>query len=150
MTVSQADLLKKITFLKDTCAEKGLKLTHQRLEIFRELASATDHPSAETLYARLKKNLPTLSLDTVYRTLATFEEHGLAAKVQTIESQARYEAEIDEHHHAICRECGQITDFVWHDLDKIHMPAEIADWGRIDAQQITLHGVCGKCAGKKK
>ncbi len=149
MAISKSILQKKLASLKDKCQEKGLKLTHQRMEIFRELASATDHPSAETLYARLNTKLPTLSLDTIYRTLATFEEHGLAARVDTVESQARYEAELDQHHHAICSECGQITDFNWGALDKMQMPAEIAGWGRIDNQQVTLHGVCGKCELKK-
>lgn len=149
MANSKSILQKKLARLKERCQEKGLNLTHQRMEIFRELASAADHPSAETLYARLKKTLPTLSLDTVYRTLATFEEHGLATRVQTFESQARYEAEMEHHHHAICSECGKITDFHWGALDKIKVPSEITGWGRIDNQQITLHGVCGKCELKK-
>lgn len=138
-------LQKKLEHFEAACHEAGLKATHQRLEIFRELASASDHPTAEILYKRLQKNIPTLSLDTVYRTLGTFEEHGLISRVQTTESHARFEVEMEQHHHAICKQCGGITDFQWSDLDNIQMPSEIAGWGRIDKQQITLHGVCGKC-----
>ena len=93
--------------------------------------------------------MPTLSLDTVYRTLSTFEEHGLVSRVQTTESHARFEAEMEQHHHAICSECGEITDFQWSALGKIQLPSKIASWGRIDNQQITLHGVCEKCELKK-
>lgn len=141
-------LQEKLTHFKNACRKADLKLTHQRLEIFQELASAADHPSAETLYARMQKSLPTLSLDTVYRTLATFEEYGLVSRVQTVESHARFEAEMEPHHHAICRQCGEITDFQWNIVATRKLPEQIADWGRIDTRQLTLHGTCAKCARK--
>jgi len=137
----------KLAYFKNACREADLKLTHQRLEIFRELAEATDHPTAETLYKRLKKTLPTLSFDTVYRTLATFEEHNLVFRVQTTESHARFEAE-GGHHHAICSRCRKITDFEWHDFEKSQLPEQIAQWGSITDRQITLHGTCLQCARK--
>jgi len=136
----------KLRDFEQACRDAGLKLTHQRLEIFRELATSEDHPSAETLHIRLQKRLATLSLDTVYRTLATFEKHRLITKVETVESQARFEVELEKHHHAICRQCGAITDFVWHSFDEAKMPEAIIGWGRIDKKNITLHGICGKCA----
>ena len=86
-------------------------MTYQRLDIFRELVAGSDHPTAETLYKRLLKNMPTLSLDTVYRTLTTFEEHDLISRVQTTESHARFEAVMEPHHNAICSICHGITDF---------------------------------------
>lgn len=150
MDNNKLTLQKKLEHFEAACREAGLKVTHQRLVIFRELASACDHPTAEILYKRLQKNMPTLSLDTVYRTLSTFEEHDLISRVQTTESHARFETEMEQHHHAICKECGTITDFHWSDLEKIQLPSKIASWGRIDNQQITLHGVCEKCELKKK
>lgn len=144
--LKRENLEKKILGFEQACRSAGLKLTHQRLEIFRELAMADDHPSAESLHKRLKKRLTFLSLDTVYRTLATFEQHHLITKVETVESQARFEAEMDRHHHAICRQCGAITDFNWHTFDDADLPATIEGWGRIDKKNITLHGVCLKCA----
>ena len=90
--------------------------------------------------------MPTLSLDTVYRTLTTFEEHDLISRVQTTESHARFEADINEHHHAICSKCHQITDFHWNICDTNELPKEIADWGQIKGKQITLRGTCAQCA----
>lgn len=141
-----ANIEKKLRNFEQACRDAGLKLTHQRLEIFRELATAEDHPSAETLHKRLQKRLATLSLDTVYRTLATFEKNRLITKVETVESQARYEADMDRHHHAICRQCGVITDFNWRFFDEVPVPQEISGWGRVDKKNITLHGICEKCA----
>lgn len=131
----------------DACRDADLKLTHQRLEIFHELAKATDHPTAETLYKRLTEKLPTLSLDTVYRTLATFAEHNLVYRVQTTERHARFEAE-GGHHHAICLRCGAITDFEWMDFEKSPLPDPIAKWGSISGKQVTLRGICAQCARK--
>jgi len=142
----QEMLEKKMAEFEPACRNAGLKLTHQRLEIFRELAQALDHPSAETLHNRLRRRLPTLSLDTVYRTLAIFEKHRLINKVETVESQGRYEADIGRHHHAICRLCGAITDFSWSFFDEAQLPEVVKGWGRVDRKSITLHGLCRKCA----
>ena len=145
MSSDKSILQKKLENFETACREAGLKVTHQRLEIFRELASATDHPTAETLYKRLQKSMPTLSLDTIYRTLATFEEHGMISRVQTSESHARFEAEMEEHHHALCTQCHKITDFQWDVCDTTKLPDTIAGWGQIQDKQITLKGVCSDC-----
>lgn len=136
----------KLVQLENVCRQAGLKLTHQRLEIFRELAMADDHPSAETIHNRLQQKLPTLSVDTVYRTLATFEKHEIITRVQTRESQARFEATMEKHHHVICKKCGTITDFTWQSFDNNQVPEEISEWGRIDGKSATLRGICKSCA----
>ncbi|HBI15761.1 MAG TPA: transcriptional repressor [Desulfobulbaceae bacterium] len=130
---------------EQACREKGFKMTQQRLEIFRELAAASDHPAAETIHRRLLPKLPTLSLDTVYRTLSTFEHHGLITKVDTTESQARFEAAGEEHHHLICRKCGRITDFYWQRFDETALPPDIDRWGRVSKKNVTLYGICKEC-----
>lgn len=148
MNEFHSTLQEKLALFAQACRDANLKLTHQRLEIYRELASAADHPTAEMLYKRLRKTLPTISLDTVYRTLATFEEYNLVTRVQTVESHTRYEAEMAPHHHAICTRCGMITDFQWVSFDTLQLPEGISDWGRIEEKKITFRGVCDKCAGK--
>lgn len=145
MDTKKTTFQEKLVKFMDACRALDLKLTHQRLEIFRELASSKDHPTAEILYKRLKKNMPSLSLDTVYRTLATLEEHALISRVQTTESHARFEAE-EGHHHAICSQCGEITDFAWKDFENSQLPAQIAQWGKVRNKQVTLHGTCAQCA----
>ena len=82
MEASRPGLEQRLRDLEKICRDHGLKLTHQRMEIFRELASSSEHPSAEKIYKRLLSKFPTLSLDTVYRTLITFEKIGLIARVQ--------------------------------------------------------------------
>lgn len=135
---------------ENACRKAGLRLTHQRLEIYRELAMATDHPSTELLHKRLVKRIPTISLDTVYRTLATFAQHELINKVETVESQARFEMRDQHHHHLICRQCHEIMDFQWKDVDGASLPEEINSWGRIDRKSVVVYGVCKACLLKKK
>lgn len=141
----QQSLKQQLSAFEDACRKEGLRLTPQRLEIFRELAFAVDHPSAETLHLRLVQGMPTLSLDTVYRTLATFASHGLINKVETVESQARFEVAQLLHHHLICRKCKQIIDFQWQFIDQASLPEEVHAWGRIERKNVVAYGTCQKC-----
>jgi Fur family peroxide stress response transcriptional regulator len=135
----------RLRTFEDVCRKEGLKITHQRLEIFKELLNSNDHPTVEKLYHRLQPKLPTISLDTVYRTLTTLELHGFVARVETGESQARFEGKMEEHHHAICKKCGKITDFFWKFPAEAVIPDEILKWGKISKKSITLHGLCRQC-----
>ena len=135
----------KLSTFAVACREKGLRLTPQRLEIFKELVQATDHPTAETLHQRLILGMPTLSIDTVYRTLGTFANLGLVTKVETSESQAHFEASQVPHHHLICRKCKDIIDFQWQSIDTATLPEEVFSWGRIERKSIVIYGICHKC-----
>jgi Fur family peroxide stress response transcriptional regulator len=135
----------RLRYFEKVCRKEGLKITHQRLEIFKELLNSHDHPTVEKLYHRLQSKLPTISLDTVYRTLTTLEQHDLISRVQTLESQVRFESRIDEHHHAICNKCGKITDFYWKFPEEASFPDEILNWGQIVRKSLTLHGLCEQC-----
>jgi Fur family transcriptional regulator, peroxide stress response regulator len=128
-----------------TCRAAGLKVTQQRIEICSELARSKDHPSAELLHRRLRKRLPSISLDTVYRTLETFLEHGLIQKVETTESLARYEVAHLRHHHVICRRCRGIVDFLWPAIDESRLPKDVTGWGRVESRNVVVYGICKAC-----
>ena len=140
-----AILPQQLAMFQEICREKGLRLTPQRLEIFQELARSDDHPSAEKLHQRLVERMPTLSLDTVYRTLGTLAEHGLINKVETVESQAHYEVVHHAHHHLICENCGRIIDFEWPQLDRSELPAEAKEQGRFERKSVVAYGICRAC-----
>lgn len=132
------------------CKSAGLKVTQQRLEVYRELLEATDHPSAETLYRRLEERLPTLSLDTVYRTLATFEKLHLVHRIETTAAQARYEALTSRHHHFLCDGCGKVIDVFWRDFDAIRLPTTAEGIGAIDRTSVVMHGICTACLDQRQ
>ena len=138
-------LAEQLSDFETACRDSGLKVTQQRLEIFRELLTANDHPTADMLHQRIRDRLPTVSLDTVYRTLATLAECGLINRVDTSESLARFEAGLERHHHLICRKCGEIKDFVWPLIDKASFPEEVSTWGEIKDRNLVAYGICRKC-----
>jgi len=105
------------------CRAKGLKATHQRMEIFRELASSKEHPDAEAVYTNVRKRVPAISLNTVYRTVTTLEKHGLIHRAGTLSGSTRLDADIEPHHHFICTVCGAIMDFRSHSLNNLQIPS---------------------------
>lgn len=143
--ISQEELEQIMGTFTVACRTAGLKVTHQRTEIYRQLVATPDHPSAETLHKRLLPTLPTISLDTVYRTLTTLEQHGLVSRIQTAESQARFEAVFTPHHHLICSRCKQVYDFIWPEVDAVTMPDDVAQWGQINSKTIVMYGICNSC-----
>lgn len=137
--------LEKIKKLQEICKSMGIKLTHQRLEIFQVLASAVDHPSAEEVYEQIKPKMPTISFDTVYRTLALFERHSLIAKVHYLSDRTRYDSNMRPHCHLVCTKCKRIQDFYWPDLEKMQPPEETRGWGTIENRYLELRGICRDC-----
>ena len=97
----------------------GLRMSHQRLITYRELAGRCDHPDVESIYQAVKPRIPKISLFTVYRTLNVFESVGLARRVATWKGHARYDANAAAHAHFLCETCGRITDVETGDLGSL-------------------------------
>lgn len=144
------EVSQKLAEFEGICRQKGLKLTHQRLEIYRELLHFANHPTAETIYNRVRRHIPTISLDTVYRTLALLEEAGMIVRIQSPESHARFETDSAPHHHLLCKKCQQITDFTWHAFDTMPPPPALQTWGEISRKNIVVEGVCNDCLHQGK
>ena len=123
---------------------KKVPLTHQRLAVYEELSGRRDHPSAESLYETLRKAYPSLSLATVYKTLQTLHEMGMVSRVDSPTAQARYDAIVETHHHAVCTGCGRIEDLFDARLDEL--PAPKAKGFVPSGHSVHFHGLCAKCA----
>lgn len=129
----------------EACREKGVKLTHQRIEIYRELASTEEHPDAITLHGRIRKHIPTISLDTVYRNLGLLEEHGLIAIVGMSHERLRFDANLDPHHHFSCLKCGMMRDFYSRQTLRPTWPEESRAFGEPVSLHLEVRGICTKC-----
>jgi len=150
MAVSKAEIERRMKRFAETCRAAGLKTTHQRMEVFRELAGTENHPDAETIYLHVSRRVPAISRDTVYRTLATLEGQGLVHKAEIVSGRARYDANTDHHHHFICTECGRVHDFYSPALDALPIPRSVSALGRVDSAQVQLRGVCTNCAKNRR
>jgi Fur family peroxide stress response transcriptional regulator len=153
VTLDKPEIQRRITAFKDACQQAGVKLTHQRVEIFREVARSEEHPDAETIFARVRRRIPTLSLDTVYRTLATLEKLQVLAKICLTCGPVRFDANSVPHHHFVCTQCGMIRDFSSSELENLQVPPEIHSWGDVRSIHVEVRAVCTKCgkrAGPRK
>jgi Fur family peroxide stress response transcriptional regulator len=148
VTVHVHEVAPRVEQLSRGLREAGLRLTHQRLEIVRIIAADETHPDVETVYRAVRERVPTISLDTVYRTLATLIERGLITRALFTPGPARYDANPARHHHFVCTRCGLVRDVEDRDLDAIQATAEVTRIGRPDAVTVQFRGVCADCEKK--
>lgn len=130
--------------------DAGVKLTHQRTEIFREVAKTGDHPDAETVLRRVRRRIPTVSLDTVYRSLWMFTDLGLVKTLGPSRERTRFDANLGRHHHFVCVECGLTRDFASDAFDGLKPPASVEELGRVGEMHVEVRGVCHECSMNKK
>ena len=131
------------------CRRHGLAATHQRQVIFRELAGSRLHPDAATIYRGVKQQLPSISLDTVYRTLRTFTDKGMAAVVTTVNDAVRYDADVSCHSHFVCRECGCVLDVEWLEEAGLRSRDTVAALGQVESVRVEYRGICKECRNKE-
>lgn len=92
-------------------ARRGSSRRTRQLEaIYEVLARASDHPSAESVFRRVRGSLPRVSRGTVYRNLAKLLDEGRIRLVPSPDRSARYDARLDDHDHFVCIRCGAVID----------------------------------------
>ena len=150
MAVSKVEIDRRVQAFVRTCRQRGMKVTHQRMEIFRELAASAEHPDAERIYQKVCKRVPSLSRDTIYRTLSTLETEGLIRKVEPVIERRRYDANLDRHHHFVCTVCGIVRDFYSEALDGLPIPKSVKALGEINSAHVQVRGTCSNCVGRQR
>ncbi len=131
------------------CRRYGVKATYQRSEIYRELASTKEHPDAETIYNRVRKRIPTISLDTVYRTLRLLKKKGLISRVGSLGERTRFDADTARHHHFVCTECGFIGDIYSEAWNDVRAPSNVTAMGTVNSIHVEARGLCRVCGTKR-
>ena len=150
MKIAKNEVAQRMMHFESKCREQGIKLTHQRIEVFREVAQTGDHPDAEHIFQRVRKRLPTVSLDTVYRTLWLLNDLGLIATLGPSRNRTRFDANLTKHHHFICERCGLTRDFYSNDLDNLELPGSLDSFGTIATTHVEVRGLCRDCLKKQE
>jgi Fur family transcriptional regulator, peroxide stress response regulator len=127
----------------------GLKLTPQRLAIYRALARQANHPSAEAIYRAVRPSMPSLSLGTVYKTLDSLARAGLVEEVSRLGEMRRYDANLSPHHHLICTSCQRISDVAIPDAQTL-VPQAGFEGFEATAVHVQVLGLCEDCRSKAK
>jgi len=130
------------------CREAGLKVTPQRSAVYAMLAATDSHPTPEAIHQAVRRELPNLSLATVYKVLDQFLDHGLVLKVSKPEQAARYDARVDGHHHLVCESCGRIGDIVIEPLNDALSQIPVAEGFQVRRVEVVLQGLCSECAAE--
>ncbi|BBO70405.1 transcriptional repressor [Desulfosarcina alkanivorans] len=133
----------------ETCRRHQLKITPQRVAIFRMLIQSKQHPSAEVLFRSVKKEFPNISFDTVNRTLLTFADIGVVAVVEVFGGPRRFDPDITAHHHLHCMACGRIIDFEYAGFARLDVPESITGGFTVTSKRVVLKGLCDRCNLKR-
>lgn len=126
----------------------GFKVTPQRLAVYEVLANTKEHPNAEMIFNSLQATYPTMSLATVYKTIDILNEIGLVQILNAGEDSFRYDADMSNHAHVRCVECGRVDDVFDLDAAKVTQEIEAGTRYHLTGQQFYFYGVCPDCQTK--
>jgi Fur family peroxide stress response transcriptional regulator len=145
-TRATVDGVKSVEVLTEQFRARGLKVTPQRQSIFRALASSTVHPTAESVYAEVRAELPTISLRTVYQTLNDLAAMGELHALDLGTGSTRFDPNLEPHHHLVCEACGRVED-LHAEFPGVAVPsADEAAGFEVRATEIVFRGRCASCA----
>lgn len=123
-----------------------MNYSRQRQAIMDYLASTKDHPTAETIYAQVKKDNPKISLGTVYRNLNLLVEMGEIQKISTSDSFEHYDADTSSHGHYYCRLCHRVMDLdIYPEPDQI-LAVSGTGIGSVERASLLFTGICSDCS----
>ena len=129
--------------------QKGYRITPQRAMVLEVIGHATNHISAEEIYAPISKKYPNINISTVYRTLELLTELGLVTATNMGDGTLRYHASgKGRHHHLICNKCDKMID-----IDECYLQelkdSLLSNYGfAAELKHIAFFGCCQTCMEK--
>jgi len=124
---------------------RAVRMTRQRMAIYRALAETASHPTADDLYRTVQGQYPRMSRNTVYYTLGVLRQAGLVQEVNVGHEVARFDANVSLHHHVICLRCCRIVDVMDDGLNRLVVSDEQAKGFHILGHRVEFHGYCAGC-----
>ncbi|NNM05714.1 MAG: transcriptional repressor [Gemmatimonadetes bacterium] len=133
--------------LRKALEETGQRFTEQRAAVYRFLSGTTTHPNADEVFRMVRAEVPGISLATVYKSLETLVNCGLAKKLTYSDGSARYDARVDPHHHARCVSCGLVLDIPGQmGENQLRNFTKGLDGFSVLGYRLELTGFCGSCS----
>ena len=124
------------------------RMTQQRRVLLEQLRATASHPTADELHSLVREQLPRISLGTIYRNLDILAKEGLIHRLDTNSAQHRYDGDMSEHYHVLCRECNQMADVR---VAGFKVPEAVVcgdvDFD-IDGHNLHFEGICSDCKAK--
>ena len=123
-------------------------MTPQRYAVLDYLVRSQVHPTAEQIRADLNRQFPRASRATVYNTLNALRDAGLIHEIFMDDSVARYDANIEPHHHFICRRCGTLEDIPLNAISEVSHRGLKPGYS-VEDYAVVMRGVCATCGRQK-
>lgn len=123
---------------------RGLRVTPQRQAIFRLLQGNAEHPTVESLFEAARREMPTISLRTVYQTVHDLEGMREVELVDVGTGSVRVDPNTAPHHHLVCDGCGMIRD-VPMELPALEVPAPLRQGFEVGGVEVVFRGRCERC-----
>ena len=128
--------------IKDYLSENGIRPMNKRVKIMNYLVSKRNHPTAEMIYLEMVNEIAGLSKTTVYNTLNLFVQEGIARALNIDSNELRFDADVSQHGHFKCKECGEVYDF---SLNKdMLQDLRLRNFILTD-YQFSIKGICSIC-----
>lgn len=125
-----------------------LRYSRQREAIKEFLMTRKDHPTADVIYQNVRLEYPNISLGTVYRNLTLLSDLGEILRLRLDDGTDHFDADISNHYHFICRDCGAIIDLEMDTIDSINDVAGKQFGGEIAGHVAYFYGKCANCTQK--
>lgn len=126
--------------------ERGNRITPQRRAILNIIQKQGGHLSADEIYHLARREVPRLSLSTVYRTLELLKDLDVVSELHLAGDYYRYEAQSGEHQHLVCLNCGKVVEFQCTHSTKIHQRLADQHGFKITSSRVELFGYCEECS----
>jgi Fur family peroxide stress response transcriptional regulator len=127
------------------CRERGIAVTPQRLAVIEALLAAENHPSTDEICAEVRRRNPHVSLATVHRILEQFCEVGEARKVTLLHDVARYDGNVEPHHHVLCVRCRRVHDIEIPEIDQLLEGRPSLGQFALLRCSLEIEALCGPC-----
>ncbi|MCC7431177.1 transcriptional repressor [bacterium] len=141
-------MIKQIEEIHEGWKNQGKRLTKQKKIILEIIKQTRSHPTADWVYEQSRKELPNISLGTVYRVLSQLTIEGLINEL-TFEKQRHFDGFVEDlHSHVICNDCGKIVDISLSYNQILQEFVETQTNYLIDDQNHEFFGICPDCQNK--
>ena len=134
------------TRIAGSLRELGKRVTPQRRAILSIIQEHGGHLSADEIYYLARRDVPRLSLSTVYRTLDLLKELDLVAELHLAGDHYHYEAQSEVHQHLVCISCGKVIEFLCGHYARVHESLASEHGFRITGSRVELLGYCEECS----
>lgn len=126
------------------------KYSRQRETILKTLQGVTCHPSAMWVYDEVRRELPNISLGTVYRNLSELRRAGEIISFTPGDGTERFDANTAPHYHLYCESCHRVLDIPMPALGELDAAAERESGCTVRRHQLMFYGTCPACRKAKE